>query len=107
MSGLKISEGIKFEMLQDDWALNGDGTTHVKAKLTDKQLSDILKQASEQKYHALPILEKSYELFIPEAIADAENGYYQLKIDDDDPRDYTLTIIDSDKKEMTVYIWFM
>lgn len=107
VSGLKIPEGIKFEMLQDDWALNGDGTTHVKAKLTDKQLSEFVRQATEQKYNALPVQEKSSELFIPEGIADMENGYYKLEIDESDPRDYTLSIIDSDKKEMTVYIWFM
>lgn len=107
VSGLKMPEGIKFELLQDDWALNGDGTTHVKAKLTDKQLTELIRQATEQKYNALPVMEKSSELFIPEGIADMQKGYYKLEIDESDPRDYTLSIIDSDKKEMTVYIWFM
>ena len=102
-----MTEGINFEMLQDDWAFNGDGTTHVKAKLTDKQLSGLVRQATERNYSTLPVLEKSSELFIPEGIADMENGYYKLEIDENDPRDYTITIIDTDKKEMTVYIWFM
>lgn len=107
VSELKMTEGINFEMLQDDWAFNGDGTTHVKAKLTDKQLSGLVRQATERNYSTLPVLEKSSELFIPEGIADMENGYYKLEIDENDPRDYTITIIDTDKKEMTVYIWFM
>ena len=107
VSGLKIPEGIKFKMLQDDWAFNGDGTTHVKAKLTDKQLTELVRQATEQKYSALPVLEESSELSIPEDFSDMENGYYNLEMDESDPRDYTLSIIDSDKKEMTVYIWFM
>ncbi|KAA9332742.1 hypothetical protein [Adhaeribacter soli] len=107
VSGLKIPGDIRFKMLQDDWAFNGDGTTHVKAKLTDEQLNEILQQATDKNYKVLPVLEKYSEISIPEGIADMENGYYQLDIDKDDPRDYTLTIIDSDKKEMIVYIWFM
>lgn len=47
VSGLKMPEGIKFEMVQDDLALKGDGTTHVKAKLTNKQLSELVRQATE------------------------------------------------------------
>jgi hypothetical protein len=40
-------------------------------------------------------------------MAERMQGYYFLEVDKDDPKDYTLTLIDSDKKEMIVCIWYM
>lgn len=106
-SGLDISKELKFEMLQDDWAPNGDGTTLVRAKVSDKELSELIRQAIEKNYKRLPIKESSPDLSIPIGIADGMNGYYYLKQDNDDPRDYTITIIDTEKKEISAYIDYM
>ena len=103
ISGLEISKEIEVEMIQDDWALNGDGTTYVKARLTDRELSELIRQATHKDYKSLPLPHKN----IPVGIADGINGYYFLELNKDDSRDYTLTVIDSDKKEITVYIDYM
>ena len=103
ISGLEISKEIEVEMIQDDWALNGDGTTYVKARLTDRELSELIRQATQKDYKSLPLPHKN----IPVGIADGINGYYFLELNKDDSRDYTLTVIDSDKKEITVYIDYM
>jgi len=107
VSGLNIANETEFEMLEDDWAPNGDGTTYVKAKLTDKQLRELIEQAIQKKYENLPIKVFSSDVHIPLNIIEGKQGYYLLEVDKDDPRDYTLTIIDSDKKEMIAYIWYM
>lgn len=103
VSGLEISREIEFEMVQDDWAPNGDGTTYVKARLTDEELSELIRQTTQKDYKSLPL---PYDN-VPEGIADGMNGYYFLKLDNKDPRDYTLTVIDSDKKEIIAYIDYM
>ena len=53
VSGLEISEDIKFKMLQDDWSPNGDGTTYVKATLSNKQLMRLLQQEKKDIIHCL------------------------------------------------------
>ena len=105
VSGLKIPKEIEFEILEDEWAFNGDGTTFVKAKLTDKQLRELIDQATQKKYKALPIQVPSSDVLLPIDIIKGKHGYYLLDVAKDDPRDYTLSVIDSVKKEMIAYIW--
>ena len=94
-------------MLQDEWSPNGDGITLAKAKLTDKELRDFLQQSIKKGCRSLPIKDSSPDLFFPEGVTDRMNGYYLLEQDKEDPRDFTLAIIDSHKMEMIVYISYM
>ncbi|MFC6998460.1 hypothetical protein [Rufibacter roseus] len=107
ISGLEISNGVEFKMLQDEWSPNGDGIAHIKATLTDKELNDYSKQSTLRGYKRLPIKESSPNLILPDGVNDRMNGYYLLNQDKEDPRDYTFTIIDSQKKEMIVFINYM
>ena len=42
------------------------------------------------------------DIVIPDGNAEGVNGYYLLEVDNDDSRDYNLTIIDSGKKEVVI-----
>ena len=104
ISGLEISNEVKFKMLQDEWSPNGDGITHIKATLTDKELSVYSKQSTLKGYNKLPFKETSPYLILPHGVTHRINGYYLFNQDKDAPRDYTFAIIDSQKKEMIVFI---
>src|SRR5690606_15372076 len=74
ISGLEISNEVKFKMLRDEWSPNGDGVTHIRATLTDKELSDFINQSIQKSYKSLPIKETSSGLILPDGVTDRMNG---------------------------------
>ena len=107
ISGLEISNEVKFKMLRDEWSPNGDGVTHIRATLTDQELNDFINQSIQKGYKRLPIKETSPGLILPDGATDRMNGYYRLDQDKEHPGDFTFTIIDAQQKEMIVYINYM
>ena len=104
ISGLSISRETKLEKSIDIWALNGDGKVLVKGFLTDEELTDLIQDAKTKDFKKLPIRVNLGSATIDNGLIERQNGFYKIEIDKDDPRDYYLTIIDVDKKELITYL---
>jgi hypothetical protein len=104
ISGLSISRETKLEKSIDIWAPNGDGEVLVKGILTDQELSDLIEDAKMKDFKTLPIRVNLGSATIDDDLFERGNGFYKIEIDKDDPRDYYLTIIDVDKKELITYL---
>src|SRR5690606_35734186 len=88
----------------DIWAPNGDGEVLVKGILTDEELRDLIQDAETKDFKKLPIRVNLGSATIDDDLFERRNGFYKLEIDKDDPRDYYLTIIDVDRKELITYL---
>jgi hypothetical protein len=104
ISGLSISSEITFEKPIDTWAPNGDGEVLVKGILSDKELNDLIEDAKANHYRTLPIKEDLGTIIILNDLIKIQKGFYKIEIDTVDTRDYNLTIIDIDKKELIAYL---
>ena len=104
ISGLSISRETKLEKSIDIWELNGDGKVLVKGFLTDEELTDLIQDAKTRDFKTLPTRINFGSPTIDNGLLERQNGFYKIEIDKDDPRDYHLTIIDVDKKELITYL---
>ncbi len=104
LTGLRINKEYKVETFKDEWAFNGDGESLIIFSIPKKQQTFLVQSCNEKKYKKLPIKEKLPDNMIYNYLDKSDSlGYYFLKIDKNDDRNYTLCVISQKNKKLIIY----
>jgi hypothetical protein len=115
-SGLDIPKDIQIIDFKEEYSFSGEGFIYVLLKLDDKDLDYVTKECIKNKYSKLTIdnlvtdklihsdtKEYGYTVYDKD-ITSIKEGYYKLNAIDLNKRDFTITVIDEQKKELIIYI---
>lgn len=115
-SGLDIPNDIQIVNFKEEYSFNGEGFIYVLLKLDEKNMNSIIEKCIKQKYIKLNIenlindklihtetKKYGYKIYDRD-ISSIQEGYYKLNAIDLDKLDFSITVIDVQKKELMIYI---
>jgi hypothetical protein len=95
----KESVSVIYE--KETWGPNGDG--FYVAKLSFKNRIDVQEILNQRNFNSLPIKEDLPISEIHQELNYLTKGFYLVRIDKNDPRDFEIVVIDSNNNELTFY----
>lgn len=91
---------------KEQWDYNGDGYCLILFDLKQIGINE-LNNLIDTNYIKLPIVKKIEVNEIPESLIKSKNGFYLLHIEEEDPRDFKIFIIDTKKDKAVLYYQIM
>ncbi|HNW71013.1 MAG TPA: hypothetical protein PKI01_11460 [Bacteroidales bacterium] len=104
--GFKLPQKIKLKTFEDKWNKNasGDGYTLVIYEFDKSECEYLTNNCTSLKFFKLPILENLPDATIYKYISKQDSrGFYKIKIDNVDKRDYYITIVDFQTLQIIYY----
>lgn len=115
-SGLNLPKDLQIIDFKEEYSFNGEGFIYILLKFDNKTLESVIKECIKEKYSKLTIDNlvaeelihfdtKKYGYTIYDKdITLIKEGYYKLNAIDLDNGDFTITVIDEQKKELMIYV---
>jgi hypothetical protein len=104
ITGMEISNKYKIEIFQDEWLPNGDGENLIIFSITKDQLLNLINLCKINGFKKLPIKGYLPDNTIYSYLDNTDSlGYYKLKLDKTDFRNYELFVITEKNKKFIIY----
>lgn len=103
-TGIVLTNDCNVKKFIDRWEANGDGETLLIFEIHEKNINNLENKCKNMNYSKLPIKEDLPDNYIYNFISKkTKNGYYFLKTELNDPRNYTISIFDKTSRTLVVY----
>ncbi len=116
-SGLSIPPNAKTIKFKEQYSFTGEGYMYLVLKLNDNNLVDIIREIKKEKYKQLMYENLMTDKLIDRVtgcgiklydkdITEIKIGFYRLNAGITNMKDFQITVIDFQKKELTVFVNF-